>query len=121
MANERVTTTIGTTVTINGEFKSEEDVAVQGTVKGRIETTADLIVEEGGTVEAEIATRNIDVHGTVVGNVTASDRFQVHAGGNITGDIRSPRVVLEDGAKYKGHIDMDGAPAAAHAPPKGKR
>jgi cytoskeletal protein CcmA (bactofilin family) len=113
-------TTIGSTVTINGEFKSEEDVSIQGTVKGRIETTADLFVEEGGTVAAEIATRNIDVHGTVVGNVTASDRFQVHAGGSITGDVRAPRVVLADGGKFKGNIDMDVKRAELPAARKGR-
>lgn len=100
-------TVIGSTITINGEFKSEENVSVRGQVQGRIETTADLFVEEGGTVEAEVTTRNIDVRGTITGNVTASDRFEIHVGGNVTGDVRAPRVVLADGAKYKGNIDMD--------------
>ena len=100
-------TVIGSNIVINGEFGSEEDVAIQGKVQGRIETTADLFVEEGGIVEAEVTTRNIDVRGTIVGNVTASDRFEIHVGGNVTGDIRAPRVVLADGAKYKGNIDMD--------------
>ena len=100
-------TIIGSTITINGELNSEERVSVQGCVQGRIQTTADLLVEEGGTIEAEISTRNIDVRGTVVGNVTASDRFEIHVGGNVSGDIRAPRVVLADGAKYKGNIDMD--------------
>jgi cytoskeletal protein CcmA (bactofilin family) len=102
-------TVIGSTIVINGEFKSDEDVSVQGQIQGRIETSADLLVLDGGTVQAEISTRNIDVHGAVVGNVTASDRFEIHVGGNVTGDVHAPRVVLADGAKYKGHIDMDGA------------
>ena len=104
MAN--ASTIIGTSIEINGEFKSEEDVSVQGTVKGRIDTVADLVVEQGGAIEAEVNTKNIDIHGTVVGNVTASDRFELHAGANVTGDISAPRVVLADGAKYKGNIDM---------------
>ncbi|MEK7704537.1 MAG: polymer-forming cytoskeletal protein [Myxococcota bacterium] len=116
MAEEKATTTIGSTIVINGEFKSAEDVSVQGTVKGRIETSADLFVEEGGTVEAEISTRNIDIRGTVVGNVTAAERFEMHAGGSVTGDIRAPRVVLADGAKYKGNIDMDAAGAVRREP-----
>jgi cytoskeletal protein CcmA (bactofilin family) len=100
------TTVIGDTITINGEFHSKEDVSIRGKVQGRIETTADLFVEEDGTVEAEVATRNIDVRGTVVGNVTASERFEIHPGGSVTGDVRAPRVVLADGGKYKGNIDM---------------
>jgi cytoskeletal protein CcmA (bactofilin family) len=104
MADEQ--TVIGPTITISGEFQSKEDVAIQGTVRGRVETSADLFVEEGGMVEAEIITRNIDVRGAVVGDVTASDRFEIHPGGSVTGDVRSPRVVLSDGAVYKGNIDM---------------
>jgi len=101
-------TVIGSTITINGEFSSKEDVAVRGKVQGRIETTADLFVEEGGIVEAEVWTRSIDIRGTVVGNVTASEKFEIQVGGNVTGDIRAPRVVLADGAKHKGNIDMTG-------------
>lgn len=106
MAETETETTIGSTITISGEFRSQENVAIQGKVRGRIDTSADLLVEEGGVVEAEVNTRNIDVRGTVVGNVTASDRFEIHAGGNVTGDIHAPRVVLADGAQYMGNIDM---------------
>jgi cytoskeletal protein CcmA (bactofilin family) len=106
MADEQ--TVIGSSITINGEFLSEEDVSVLGTIRGKIETTADLFVEDGGTIEAEVITRNIDVRGVIVGNVTASDRFEIHPGGSVTGDVRAPRVVLADGGKYKGNIEMKG-------------
>jgi cytoskeletal protein CcmA (bactofilin family) len=105
MANSQ--TVIGATIVINGEFKSQEDVSIRGKIQGRIETTADLFVEEGGTVEAEVATRNIDVRGTIVGNVHASDRFELHPEGSLTGDIHAPRVVVADGGRYKGRVDMD--------------
>ncbi len=104
MANE--TTIIGPSSTISGEFESNEDMSIQGTVRGRIVTTADILVEEGGVLEAEVTTRDIDVHGTIIGNVTASDRFEIHPGGSVTGDVRAPRVVLADGGKYKGNIEM---------------
>jgi cytoskeletal protein CcmA (bactofilin family) len=110
------TTIIGSTITIDGKFTSQEDVSVHGTVQGHIETSAGLFVEEGGTVEAEVVTHNIDVRGKVVGNVTASDRFEVHPGCSVTGDVRAPRVVLADGGKYKGRIDMDKTPAKLEAP-----
>jgi len=101
------TTVIGSTITINGDFHSDEDISIQGRIQGRIETKSDLFVEEGGVVEADVSTRNIDIRGTVIGNVTASERFEIHVGGNVTGDVRAPRVVLADGAKYKGNIDME--------------
>ena len=99
-------TVIGSSITVSGQFGSKEDVAVQGTIQGRIETTADLFVESGGTVEAKVTTRNLEIRGTLVGNVTASDRFEIHPGGSVTGDVRAPRVVLADGGKYKGNIEM---------------
>jgi cytoskeletal protein CcmA (bactofilin family) len=101
-------TVIGATIVINGEFKSQEDVSIRGKILGRIETTADLFVEEDGTVEAEVSTRNIDVRGTVVGNVNATDRFELHPEGSLTGDIQAPRVVVADGGRYKGRVDMEG-------------
>lgn len=110
MANNSQTV-IGETIVINGEFKSQEDVSIRGKIQGRIDTTADLFVEEGGQVEAEVSTRNIDVHGTVVGNVRASERFELHPTGNLTGDIRAPRVVVADGGHYKGRVDMEGTSA----------
>ena len=104
MADEQ--TVIGPTITVTGEFLSQENVSILGTVRGKIETSADLFVEEGGVIEAEVITRNIDVRGAIVGNVTASDRFEIHPGGSVTGDVRAPRVVLADGGNYKGNIDM---------------
>lgn len=99
-------TIIGSTISVRGSFTSQEDVAIEGRVEGQIQTSADLFVSEGGVLEAEVQTRNIDVRGQVIGNVKASDRFEIHPGGSVTGDIRAPRVVLADGAKYKGYIDM---------------
>jgi cytoskeletal protein CcmA (bactofilin family) len=100
-------TNIGPTITITGEMRSGENISVQGTIQGVIATTADIHVLEGGSVEADVTTRSIEVRGTISGNVNASDLFQVHLGGRVNGDVRAPRIVLVDGAKYKGNIDMD--------------
>ena len=66
-------TIIGSTITVTGEFRSDEQVRVLGKISGRIETTADIVIDEEGTIEAEVTTRNLDVHGSIVGNVVASD------------------------------------------------
>ncbi len=102
-------TIIGSTITVSGEFRSDEQIRVLGKISGRIETTADIVIEEEGTIEAEVTTRNLDVHGSIVGNVVASDRFEIHPNGVVTGDIQAPRVILTDGCKYKGHIKVTGA------------
>ncbi len=109
-------TVIGSTIVIDGELKSQEDVSIMGKVQGRIATEADLFVEEGGKVEAEVMTRNLDVRGSVEGTVTARERFEIHPGGQVEGDVHAPRVVLADGGKYKGHIEMSDSRDAAPVP-----
>ncbi len=104
-------TIIGNTIIVSGEFRSGEQVRVLGKITGRIETTADIVIEKEGAIEAEVTTRNLDVHGSIVGNVVASDRFEIHPNGVVIGDIKAPRVILTDGCKYKGHIEVTGGTA----------
>ena len=104
MATETV---IGPTIVIDGELKSKEDISVEGTVKGRIETEADLFVEASGKIEADVETRSISIQGTVLGNVHATDKYELQKDGRVVGDVRAPRVVIADGSRFKGQIDMD--------------
>jgi cytoskeletal protein CcmA (bactofilin family) len=113
-------TVIGATIVIDGELKSGEDISIRGTVKGKITTTADLFVEEGGQVQAEVETKSIEIEGTVTGNVTASDKYELKEGGRVEGDIRAPRIVVADGARFKGNIDMEEGAARAPSEPKAK-
>jgi cytoskeletal protein CcmA (bactofilin family) len=114
-------TIIGSSIVITGELKSGEDVAVLGKVLGRIETTADLYVQDGGAVEAEVSTRNVEVRGSITGNVVAADRFEILPGGSVEGDVHAPRVVLADGGKYRGHIEMSNTPPAPVPEKRGRR
>ena len=63
-------------------------------------------VDSSGKVEASITTKNLAVSGMLVGNVTASERVEVRKEGKMVGDIKAPRVVIADGAKFKGNIEM---------------
>lgn len=100
------TTRISPTVIVDGNITSNEDIYVEGTIKGGITTSADLFVEAKGTVEAEVSTRNIEIRGNLIGNIEASDRFELMPEGKMIGDVRAPRVVIADGAKFKGKIEM---------------
>jgi cytoskeletal protein CcmA (bactofilin family) len=106
MADADTVTRIGSTVVIDGNVSCEEDIAIEGVLKGGIVTTADIYVEAGGTIEAEVETRNIQIDGTLVGNVQASERFVLMPEGKMVGDVKAPRVVISDGAKFKGNIEM---------------
>ncbi len=100
-------TVIGSTIVIDGEISGEEDLVIQGTVKGRIVLKENVFVEQSGVVEADIETNNIEVSGQVTGNIVATDKVEITAGGRTIGDIKAPRILIADGAIFKGNVDMD--------------
>lgn len=100
-------TIIGGSIVIDGEITGEEDLIIRGTVKGRIVLRENLFVEESGVVEADIETQNVTVSGQVTGNIMASERVEITAGGKMVGDLKAPRILIADGAAFKGNVDMD--------------
>lgn len=100
-------TVLGPTVEIEGEVSGGEDLVIQGAVQGKILSKGRLTIEESGRVEAAVETKQLAVAGRLEGNVTATDKVEVMRDGKMIGDIKAPRVLLLDGAKFKGHIDMD--------------
>jgi cytoskeletal protein CcmA (bactofilin family) len=100
-------TVISNGIVIDGEVSGEEPLTILGTVKGKISTTQNLAIEPGATVEADIETTSLSVGGRVTGNVVARERVEVRANGKMIGDIKAPRIVIADGAAFKGNVDMD--------------
>jgi cytoskeletal protein CcmA (bactofilin family) len=99
-------TVLGPTLEIEGEIEGDEDLVIQGQIHGKVTLKKDLTVDGTGKVEASINTKNLAVSGTLVGNVLASERVEVRKEGKMVGDIKAPRVVIADGAKFKGNIEM---------------
>lgn len=100
-------TVIGKGITVDGEIAGSEPVIIEGTVKGRISLQANLNVANGAVVEADVHAQNIEISGHVTGNLSASERVHIAGDGRMVGDIKSPRILIADGAAFKGHIDMD--------------
>ena len=100
-------TIIGSSIVIDGEISGDEDLVIQGTVKGKISLKESLFVEGSGVVEADIETQNVEIAGKVTGNIAASDRVELKAECRVVGDIRAPRILIADGASFKGNVDMD--------------
>lgn len=100
-------TVIGSSIVIDGEITGEEDLEVLGTVKGKIALKENLRVENSGVVEADIETATVTISGQVTGNIQAGDKVELTAEGRMVGDIKSPRILIADGASFKGNIDMD--------------
>ncbi len=99
-------TVIGAQTTIRGNLQGDENLVVRGRVEGNITLSKALIVESGGIVQADIDVRNAEVSGVVVGNITASEYVQINEDGRMVGDISAPRVIIVDGAAFRGHVDM---------------
>ena len=102
------TCVIGSKTTVKGEISGDEDVLVEGTVEGQIRINKDLRVGPGGTVKATIDAQSVVVSGEVIGDCHAANRVEIQASGRLTGNIRAPRVVIAEGAVFKGNSDMAG-------------
>ncbi|MGB9491960.1 MAG: polymer-forming cytoskeletal protein [Terriglobales bacterium] len=116
--------TIGKSLVIKGEVTGSESLYIDGRVEGSINLSGNRVtVGRNGVVAANINAREIVVLGKVRGNLTASDRVDIRSDGSLTGDVVAARISIEDGAFFKGGIDIrkagskaDEAKAAASAP-----
>jgi len=105
---------IGQSVQIKGELTGNEDLTIEGKVDGKVFLKDhNLTIGGNGRISAEIHAKTVMVIGEVVGNITADDKVEIAATGSMRGDIIAPRVVLADGARFKGSIDMERKSAAA--------
>jgi len=100
--------TIGSSIVIHGDVTGEEDLVVDGTIEGTVNfKDNNLVVSANGRVTANINARIIRVDGEVKGELHGSEQVIISPSGKVNGDIRAPRVVLEDGCSFKGSVDMD--------------
>jgi cytoskeletal protein CcmA (bactofilin family) len=99
-------TIIGESILINGSLSGDEDLTVRGRVEGTVTLTKTLVVEPTGIVKAEVQVRNCVISGVVVGNVTATESIEITREGRMVGDINAPRVIIVDGASFRGRVDM---------------
>src|SRR5579859_6056774 len=98
---------IGKAVKINGQIYSKEDLYVDGDVEGTIELQEHkLTIGPNGKVQAAIKAREVVVLGAVQGNVEANDKIEIRKDAKLVGDIRTARIMIEDGAYFKGSIDI---------------
>ena len=106
MATSDTTTIIGESILISGSLAGDEDLTVRGRVEGTLTLTRTLVVEPTGQVKAEVQVKNCIIAGVVVGNVTATESVEITKEGRMVGDIAAPRVIIVDGASFRGRIDM---------------
>lgn len=125
-AESRTVATIGKSVTVTGNIYAREDLLIDGEVEGQVELQEHkLTIGANGKVKASIRAREIVIIGAVNGDVEASDRIEIKKEARLVGDIKTARIVIDDGAYFKGSIDIiktevpkaaPAKPAAAPAP-----
>jgi cytoskeletal protein CcmA (bactofilin family) len=111
--------TIGKAVMVKGQIFSREDLVIDGEVEGTVELQEHrLTVGPNGKVQAGIKAREIIVLGSVHGNVDAADKIDIRKDAKLVGDIKAARIVIEDGAYFKGSIDIVKPEPGKQAAPK---
>ncbi|MEH6635692.1 MAG: polymer-forming cytoskeletal protein [Halioglobus sp.] len=105
---------IGPSIKIRGEVTGDEDLIILGTVDGTIELKDhEVSVGQSGRVSADIKAKVIKIEGEVTGDIAGGEKVVISKSGNVRGNIVAPRVTLEDGAIFKGSIDMDPGDASS--------
>ena len=102
------TCVIGANLTVKGEITGDEDLLVEGTVEGQIRISRELHVGPRGKVKADVSAQSVVVSGELVGDCEATGRVEIQATGRLMGNIRAPKVVIAEGAVFRGNSDMSG-------------
>jgi cytoskeletal protein CcmA (bactofilin family) len=111
-------TVFGKSMKIVGEVTSDEELYLDGDLDGKLNLRNRLTIGPNGKVNANIKAQEIIVFGTVTGNVESESRVSLRTGASIVGDIKTAGIVIEDGAYFKGGIDISRVGEALKAAPK---
>ena len=103
---QKQTATIGPSMTIKGEIRAKEELLVEGEVEGTLESQSLLTVGPNGKVKANIKAREVVIYGSVRGNVEVMEKIAIREQGSLIGDIKSAGISIDDGAYFKGSIDI---------------
>jgi cytoskeletal protein CcmA (bactofilin family) len=99
---------LGQTVVLDGDFRSDEDLIIEGQLKGKIDLHGqNLVIERGSRVTADIRAKHVTVNGALEGNIWASGRVLISKEAQMKGDIHASRISIMEGALFKGSIRME--------------
>ena len=100
---------VGPNIIIDGTLSGSEPVLIEGTIRGKVNLTNDLRVGTKARVEAIVHARNVVVEGKVTGDISADERVELVASATVDGNIKAPKIVVAEGAKFRGAVDMGSA------------
>lgn len=117
----RETAHIGKSVVIRGELTGSEDLFIDGQVEGTIELKGNrLTIGPNGQVKANVNARGVVIQGKLDGNIIASDRVDLKQSAVVLGDVTTQRISIEDGAYFKGGVDIQKEAPKLEARPEAK-
>jgi len=104
-------TVIGEKISIEGDVRGEENLVIEGSLKGNVEMEKNnFTIGSKGRVEGEINAQNVKVSGQMIGNIKTQGRVEITKEADFMGDIRAKNISVEDGAYFKGSIELDKEP-----------
>ncbi len=101
------TCVIGPETAVRGSLSGEEDLVIEGRVEGSVSLAGHLVVADSGQVEADLEIESIAVHGQVRGDISATRSITIERGAQVSGNVKAPRVIINDGAHFDGAVEMD--------------
>ena len=102
-------TFFGPNVTVDGKITGNEAVLIEGTVRGEINLASELRIGTQARIEAKVHAKNVTVEGKVNGDITADDRVELVASATVDGNIKAPKIIVAEGARFRGSVDMGSA------------
>jgi cytoskeletal protein CcmA (bactofilin family) len=102
-------TYFGPNVTVDGTVTGSEPILIEGTVRGKINLAADLRIGTKARVEATVHAKNVTVEGRLTGDVSADDRVELVMTASVDGNIKAPKIIVAEGARFRGSVDMGSA------------
>ena len=108
MSSSSSTARLGASLHVKGEITGNEDLAIDGSVEGLVHLEdRKLTIGASARVTADVIAREVVVYGNVKGNLRARDRIEIKKDGSVVGDLTTARIMIEDGAYFKGSIEID--------------
>lgn len=98
---------IGPEITVRGSLSGNENVLVEGRIEGSVALRGQLTVAASGHVEADLDVESAVVQGQVRGDITATASIHIESGAHVSGRLKAPRVIIDDGARFDGGVEMD--------------
>jgi cytoskeletal protein CcmA (bactofilin family) len=102
-------TTIGASLTINGQVTSREDITIHGRVIGEISLEGGLLVAPTANIDARVRATRLTIHGTMAGDIAAAERVELTGTAAVSGTLLSPAVIMREGAFFNGAMVVDGS------------